>query len=502
MPRCETSPWKLVLIAICCSAAACTELEADSLGATDAGGDASDANASTEDAGRDAQCDALACGANSTCVGEPGACQCVADHELVGDACVPIDDCADAPCVRGTCVDLPADFECACPTGWTGKRCDVDGCESTECDVGESCITGPTCVPTCSLDSSCAVGERCVDAGDCGDDICKSGVCHPGCASSCDDAAVCVKDADCASDYCARDDASALTGVCRPACARAGCATAEPCTRSADCSDAACSGGLCQPSCGTACQPGDACAVSNNCAGTDICDDADHVCLTSCSNASGDYQLTTAADVTNARYCWQIDDPLVISANFATLTADQLPFLQEVTGSLFIQGFTLVEITLPRLRQISGSFAAGNSGVQRLIFPALQQIGTTGLTGTDFTIGLSVATEVDMRALETVSGNLTISNAPDLTTLRFDSLGAVQGSFQIASSSAITTLNLSSLDMRFDISGDITLSDLPEIPWTTFTPFILPLNGNESVTNVGCDTTSPCNCDGDTSCVP
>lgn len=55
--------------------------------------------------------------------------------------------------------------------------------------------------------------------------------------------------------------------------------------------------------------------------------------------------------------------------------------------------------------------------------------------------------------------------------------------------------------MRFDVSGSITLTDLPLIPWSTFTGFILPLNGNETVSNVGCDTESPCNC-GNTSCVP
>jgi hypothetical protein len=376
-----------------------------------------------------------------------------------------------------------------------------DECADVDCPTGAVCIEGAVCVPICTLDDSCELGEDCLEPADCESNVCISEECRPSCEGECANAELCVEDADCTSGYCARDDSDELTGICRPACARAGCETADPCTRAADCSGGVCTGGLCQPACGTECQPGDDCATSSNCAGADICDEIGHVCLTSCTNASADFTLTTSADFTNARHCWEIDDNLIVSANFAIVTADHLPYLRDVTGDLFLQGFNMIEFNAPRLERVIGTLGTGNSSAERLIFPELLTVGTVG-TGTEsLSIQLTPATAVQMPKLETIFGSLRISGAPNLTTVRLDSLSRISGSMTIASAEMISTLELGPFDMRFDVSGSITLHDLPKIPWSTFTGFILPLNGNEDVSNVGCETSSACNC-GNTSCVP
>lgn len=50
-----------------------------------------------------------------------------------------VDDCAERPCLLGAnCTDLVADFKCACPSGFTGKRCHekIDLCLSNPCMHG------------------------------------------------------------------------------------------------------------------------------------------------------------------------------------------------------------------------------------------------------------------------------------------------------------------------------------------------------------------------------
>jgi hypothetical protein len=418
------------------------------------------------------------------------------------------DPCDTAGCdEHATCTVVSGEALCECDSPYvgTGESCMLpdppDECADVDCPTGEVCIEGAVCVPICTLDDSCELGQDCLEAADCESNVCIGDECRPSCEGECGNAEPCVEDADCTSGYCARDESDQLTGICRPACARAGCETADPCTRAADCSGGVCTGGLCQPACGTACQPGDDCATSNNCAGADICDEIGHVCLTSCSDAAGDFTLTTSADFTNARHCWEIDDNLIVSANFATVTDDHLPYLVEVSGDLTLQyGGSLIEITLPRLERIGMGFSTGNNLVERIFLPELQQIGEFSTTD-GFNVGLSLATAIYAPKLERVYGPLLIQGAPNLTSVRFDSLAYVSGSLTIASANMISTLDIGVLDMRFDVGGSITLNDLPKIPWSTFTPFILPLNGDEDVTSVGCETTSPCNC-GNTSCVP
>lgn len=448
--------------------------------------------------------DTSLCGDDASCVDEDGSYSCACDADFApatSGLCERIDDCASEPCVRGRCTDIVADFACECPTGWGGKTCDVDDCEVTDCDSNETCITGPACVATCGLSNNCALGEECSAADDCSVGACASGECHPACSTSCDANAACVDDNDCASDYCDHPPGQ-LTGVCRPACAQgSACNVADACTRTADCAEGTCTGGVCQPACGSSCTPGSECASSLNCVGADICDTTEQRCVTSCA---GDRTLTSAADFTNARYCWQIDGNLTVSPSFATVDTDDLPYLTEVTGSLSVGGFESVEVTLPRLERVPGYLVSSNTLLRRLYLPNLNQVGSFLSTGAGIEIAASSVTIVSMPALTRVYGSLGIGSVPDLATIRLDSLATVAGDLLIlgvASGNLITTLELGSLDDRSDISGSITLEQLPNIPWSALSAFVLPLNGNEGVISVGCNTVSACNC-GNTSCVP
>lgn len=452
----------------------------------------------------DVQCEMLACGDSATCVGAGGArsCQCVADFMLVGDVCERIDDCDPNPCERGECVDLVGDYQCECPGGWAGKDCEDDDCTTTTCEEGQSCITGPTCVPTCAVDDSCGVGEACIEPADCGAGACTGGVCHPGCASTCGDEQVCVADDDCASGFCSRDTAGTPTGLCRPACARAGCGTNETCTRTEDCEEGSCTGDVCHPGCGTSCQPGDTCATSANCAGPDTCHATDHVCLASCS---GHRELATSAELEDAYYCHTITGDLTInpSAGVTTIGPDRLPYLERVGGFLRLSaGLAVTSFTLPELTEIGAYFASAQNMVGEISLPKLVTIGTFGVPDNTLEIVLATTNVIDMPLLETVYGHVNIGNSPGLATIDLGSLSFIENGLSlVGADDDVMTLDLSSLDSRSDISGDIWLDGLPRIRWDSL-HFMDSARTRDIVNEVGCDTASPCNCNGSTSCFP
>ena len=52
-----------------------------------------------------------------------------------------IDECSSGPCLNnGTCGDLIADFNCTCPPGFSGKRC-----ENSLCEPYNPCLNNGTC---------------------------------------------------------------------------------------------------------------------------------------------------------------------------------------------------------------------------------------------------------------------------------------------------------------------------------------------------------------------
>lgn len=98
------------------------------------------------------------------------------------------DDCRDRPCALGAvCHDLVNDFECECPHGFGGKRCQVkqDLCQPDPCVHGDcldrlfqrECVcrpgwTGPNCdqnVDECAA-QPCRNGGLCRDKASASED--------------------------------------------------------------------------------------------------------------------------------------------------------------------------------------------------------------------------------------------------------------------------------------------------------------------------------------------
>ncbi|XP_052812440.1 uncharacterized protein LOC128240004 [Mya arenaria] len=90
------------------------------------------------------------------------------------------DNCADAPCKRGQCISLLNNFQCHCPLGFEGKRCDIDAdeCSSAPCQHGGTCtdhVAGYTCA--CPFGTS---GQDCeIEIDECNSEPClHGGVCE------------------------------------------------------------------------------------------------------------------------------------------------------------------------------------------------------------------------------------------------------------------------------------------------------------------------------------
>ncbi|CAG0900462.1 unnamed protein product, partial [Cyprideis torosa] len=88
-----------------------------------------------------------------------------------------IDDCSSSPCLHGgTCTDFLNGFECSCPPGRTGTRCeeDVDECSTNPCVHALSCInTDGDFICDCQEGWT---GKRChVNINDCAGHVCFNG---------------------------------------------------------------------------------------------------------------------------------------------------------------------------------------------------------------------------------------------------------------------------------------------------------------------------------------
>ena len=47
------------------------------------------------------------------------------------EVCREINECIPDPCHTGNCVDLVNKFECVCPSGYRGERCEIQDLAST-----------------------------------------------------------------------------------------------------------------------------------------------------------------------------------------------------------------------------------------------------------------------------------------------------------------------------------------------------------------------------------
>ena len=106
------------------------------------------------------ECASNPCGSGGECVDLVNGftCQCAIGYE--GSYCTNVDDCASAPCTRGTCEDRINDYLCACPTDYTGDVCSFS---ATACNSSnDACPSQTACVPviTSSANSICVINEH------------------------------------------------------------------------------------------------------------------------------------------------------------------------------------------------------------------------------------------------------------------------------------------------------------------------------------------------------
>ena len=72
----------------------------------------------------DEQCGTTSCGGHGVCEDASLVVVCTCDSGFSGDHCeTNVDDCVNASCGTGTCVDLVNDFVCLCADQTYGKSC-------------------------------------------------------------------------------------------------------------------------------------------------------------------------------------------------------------------------------------------------------------------------------------------------------------------------------------------------------------------------------------------
>ncbi|XP_015211168.2 protein crumbs homolog 1 isoform X1 [Lepisosteus oculatus] len=98
----------------------------------------------------------LGCSGANVCAPSPclngGSCKdlfndynCTCPPGWTGLKCeINIDNCASNPCIHGNCTDRTLAYECKCDPGYTGKNCEleIDECKNHQCGNGATCLDG------------------------------------------------------------------------------------------------------------------------------------------------------------------------------------------------------------------------------------------------------------------------------------------------------------------------------------------------------------------------
>lgn len=131
----------------------------------------------TGETGSTLPCDPNPC-ENGSCEADDGSFECNCDPGWIGGLCdIDADDCADEPCVHGTCYDAgPNAYTCECDPGWQGEDCNVssNSCAANPCANG-SCADLEPGVFECTCESGWT-GVTCEDdINDCSPNLCLNG---------------------------------------------------------------------------------------------------------------------------------------------------------------------------------------------------------------------------------------------------------------------------------------------------------------------------------------
>ena len=91
---------------------------------------------------RSISCESMPCFNNATCVDLDDSYNCTCPLGYVGERCENVSSisCESMPCFNNaTCVDLDDGYDCTCPLGYVGERCENVSCAAVSCDNGGHC---------------------------------------------------------------------------------------------------------------------------------------------------------------------------------------------------------------------------------------------------------------------------------------------------------------------------------------------------------------------------
>lgn len=372
----------------------------------------------------------------------------------IDEECTNVDDCATLPCKNGgTCADGDGTFTCTCAGGFEGPTCETnaDECMPNPCQNGGTCADGANGF-TCSCPKGFQ-GERCeINNDDCDPNPCRNGgTCRDGV-----DGAVCT----CLPGY---EGTQCETNIneCSP----------NPCQNGGVCKDGinestcTCPAGFSGKKCETnindcasnPCKNGGACVDGVN---TSTCKcTADHTGPLCEYEICGDTTIRSKAEFVQNRLCKEIRGKLTIDAggNFDSITANDLPFLTQVSGDVLISGLMPAAsdqpwgtITFPLLEKVNGNLMIGGLAITQaklISFPALRSVG--GVVGTSGTRALDMlftaAIAIDFPMLTTINGSVRLSDMNELCSANLRNLTTVSGSLEVYNLPKLPTAHIQTL---------------------------------------------------------